>query len=131
MPRRLQNICNFVLGNLHNYYCLNLCNYLAYNYKDNKIMRDYQTFKTLFLSRTQVVYFVTLSKKAAHDFVFSCFLIKFASSSSISEMNIRTYLLTSTSKTTDDRYYDLSGRSVSQPKDSGVYIHHKKKIIVR
>lgn len=46
-------------------------------------------------------------------------------------MNIRTYLLTNTSSTTDDRYYDLSGRSVSQPKDSGVYIHHKKKIIVR
>ena len=46
-------------------------------------------------------------------------------------MNIRTYLLTSTSKTTDDRYYDLSGRSVSQPKGSGVYIHHQKKIIMR
>ena len=55
-----ENICNFVLGNLHNYYCLNLCNYLAYNYKDNKIMRDYQTFKTLFLSRTQVYYFMCL-----------------------------------------------------------------------
>ncbi len=36
-----------------------------------------------------------------------------------------------TSSTTDDHYYDLSGRSVSQPKDSGMYIHHKKKIIVR
>ena len=50
-----ENICNFVIGNLHNSYCLNLCNYLIYNYKDNKIMRDYQTFKTLFLSRTQVI----------------------------------------------------------------------------
>ena len=49
-----ENICNFVLGNFHNSYCLNLCNYLICNYKDNKIMRDYQTFKTLFLSRTQV-----------------------------------------------------------------------------
>ncbi len=49
-----ENICNFVLGNLHNSYCLILCNYLIYNYKDNKIMRDYQFFKPLFLSRTQV-----------------------------------------------------------------------------
>ena len=27
---------------------------MIYNYKNDKIMRDYQTFKTLFLSRTQV-----------------------------------------------------------------------------
>lgn len=40
-------------------------------------------------------------------------------------------LSVNTSKTTDDRYYDLSGHSVSQPKDNGVYIHHQKKIIVR
>lgn len=40
-------------------------------------------------------------------------------------------LKANTSETTNDRYYDLSGRSVSQPKDCGVYIHHKKKIIVR
>ena len=40
-------------------------------------------------------------------------------------------LKANTSETTDDRYYDLSGRSVSQPKDSGVYIQHQKKIIVR
>ena len=32
-----ENICNFVLGNLHNSYCLNLCNYLIYNCKDNKL----------------------------------------------------------------------------------------------
>jgi len=49
-----ENICNSVLGNLYNLYCLNLCNYLIYKHKDNKIMRDYQTFKTLVLSRTQV-----------------------------------------------------------------------------
>jgi arabinogalactan endo-1,4-beta-galactosidase len=53
-------------------------------------------------------------------------LAKYATTSTgISPLNA------STSKTTDDHYYDLSGRSVSQPKDSGVYIHHKKKIIVR
>ena len=40
-------------------------------------------------------------------------------------------LKANTSETTDDSYYDLSGRSVSQPKSSGVYIHHQKKIIVR
>ena len=47
------------------------------------------------------------------------------STAGISQPNVNT------SRTTDDRYYDLSGRSVSHPKDSGVYIHHKKKIIVR
>ena len=53
-------------------------------------------------------------------------LAKYATSSTaIRQMSVNT------SKTTDDHYYDLSGRSVSQPKDSGVYIHHQKKIIVR
>ena len=33
-----ENIRNFVLGNLHNSYYLNLCNCLIYNYKDNKNM---------------------------------------------------------------------------------------------
>ena len=53
-------------------------------------------------------------------------LAKYATSSTaIRQMSVNT------SKTTDDHYYDLSGRSVSQPKGSGVYIHHQKKIIVR
>ena len=53
-------------------------------------------------------------------------LAKYATSSTaISQLSVNT------SKTTDDSYYDLSGRSVSQPKGSGVYIHHQKKIIVR
>ena len=53
-------------------------------------------------------------------------LAKYATTSTgISQLNVNM------SKTTDDSYYDLSGRSASQPKDSGVYIHHKKKIIVR
>ena len=34
-------------------------------------------------------------------------------------------------RTTDHRYYDLSGRRVSQPKSKGIYIVNGKKVVIR